>query len=86
VITQDTLDNVDKSDYSNVLDASLLDDVPAVQSDALIETVIPEMLDNALPLPVLNEEGEVEGHLCRSTLAEVLSDQPSVEDEKVTHA
>jgi glycine betaine/proline transport system ATP-binding protein len=82
VITQDTLDNVEKSDYSNVLDASLLEDVPAVQSDALIETVIPEMLDNILPLPVLNEDGEVEGNLCRSTLADVLSDQPSSEEDK----
>ncbi|PKH07092.1 glycine betaine/L-proline ABC transporter ATP-binding protein [Moritella sp. Urea-trap-13] len=82
VLTQDTLDGVDKNDYSNVLDASLLDDVPAVQSDALIETVIPEMLDNILPLPVLNIDGEVEGNLCRSTLADVLSDQPSVEEDK----
>ena len=86
VITQDTLDNIEKSDYSNTLDASLLDDVPAVQSDALLESVIPEMLDNVLPLPVLNEDGEVEGHLCRSTLVEVLSDQPSVEKDKLTHA
>ena len=85
VITQDTLDNIEKSDYNNTLDASLLDDVPAVQSDALLESVIPEMLDNQLPLPVLNEDGEVEGHLCRSTLVEVLSDQPSVEKDKVTH-
>ena len=84
VITQDTLDNIEKSDYNNTLDASLLDDVPAVQSDALLESVIPEMLDNQLPLPVLNEDGEVEGHLCRSTLVEVLSDQPSVEKDKVT--
>jgi len=82
VITQDTLDNVEKRDYSNVLDASLLDAVPGVQSDALLETVIPEMLDNQLPLPVLNVDGDVEGHLCRSTLAEVLSDQPSVEKDK----
>ena len=88
VITQDTLDNIEKSDYSNALDASLLDAVPAVQSDALLETVIPEMLDNQLPLPVLNVDGEVEGHLCRSTLVEVLSDQPSMEKDKnkVTHA
>ena len=86
VITQDTLDNIEKSDYNNTLDASLLDDVPAVQSDALLESVIPEMLDNQLPLPVLNEDGEVEGHLCRSTLVEVLSDQPSAEKDKVTHA
>jgi len=86
VITQDTLDNVEKRDYSNVLDASLLDAVPGVQSDALLETVIPEMLDNQLPLPVLNVDGDVEGHLCRSTLAEVLSDQPSVEKDKLADA
>ncbi|MDX2319539.1 MAG: glycine betaine/L-proline ABC transporter ATP-binding protein [Moritella sp.] len=85
VLTQETLDKVEKSDYSNAIDASLLDDVPAVQSDALIESVIPEMLDNDLPLPVLNENGEVEGHLCRSTLAEVLSDQPSAEEDKLAH-
>lgn len=86
VLTQNTLDGVDKNDYSNVLDASLLEDVPAVQSDALIESVIPEMLDNNLPLPVLNEEGEVEGHLCRTALAEVLSDQPHAEEKKAAHA
>jgi len=75
IITQDTLDNVEQSDYSNAIDSSLLEDVPGVQGDALLETVIPEMLDNVLPLPVLNEDGEVEGNLSRSTLAEILSDQ-----------
>ncbi|PKG38130.1 quaternary amine ABC transporter ATP-binding protein [Psychromonas sp. Urea-02u-13] len=80
VITQETLEGIEKNDYSKGINASLLEDVPAVQSDALIETVIPEMLDNTHPLPVLNAEGEVEGHLCRSTLAEVLSDQSSSEN------
>lgn len=83
LITQETLENVEKDDYSKVINSSLLEDVPAVQSDALLETVIPEMLDNSHPLPVLNAEGEVEGHLCRSTLAEVLSDQPSEEKEEL---
>ncbi len=82
VITQDTLENVEKSDYSNVIDLSLLKDVPSVQNVALLETVIPDMLDNDLPLPVLNEDGEVEGNLCRSTLVDVLSDQSNVEEEK----
>ncbi|NRA55373.1 MAG: glycine betaine/L-proline ABC transporter ATP-binding protein [Gammaproteobacteria bacterium] len=75
IITQDTLENVEQSDYSNAIDSSLLEDVPGVQADALLETVIPEMLDNVLPLPVLNEDGDVEGNLSRSTLAEILSDQ-----------
>ncbi|WP_028865602.1 quaternary amine ABC transporter ATP-binding protein [Psychromonas aquimarina] len=86
VITQDTLENVEKSDYSNVIDLSLLTDVPAVQNNALLETVIPDMLDNELPLPVLNEDGEVEGNLCRSTLVDVLSEQPNVEEKKQKHA
>ena len=81
VITQETLENVEKNDYTNVINADLLEDVPSVQSDALLETVIPEMLDNEHPLPVLNSEGEVEGHLCRTTLAEVLSDQSNVEEQ-----
>lgn len=77
LITQETLENVDTIEYSKGINAGLLEDVPSVQSDALLETVIPEMLDNTHPLPVLNAEGEVEGHLSRNTLAEVLSDQPN---------
>jgi glycine betaine/proline transport system ATP-binding protein len=84
VITQDTLENVEKSDYSNAIDDSLLENVPSVQSDALLETVIPDMLDNELPLPVLNQDGEVEGRLSRSTLIEILSDQSSVDESKTT--
>lgn len=81
VITQDTLENVDKNEYGNLIDASLLEDVPAVQSDALLETVIPDILDNQLPLPVLNEDGKVEGSLCRATLVEILSDQSNIEPD-----
>jgi glycine betaine/proline transport system ATP-binding protein len=85
VITQDTLESVEKSDYSNVIDPSLLEDVPSVQNDALLETVIPDMLDNQLPLPVLNEDGDVEGNLCRSTLVDVLSDKPSTDEKENKH-
>lgn len=80
VITQDTLESVEKGDYNNEINDSLLEDVPAVQSDALLEEVIPEMIENEHPLPVLNAEGEVEGHLCRSTLAEVLTDHSTVSE------
>lgn len=74
MITQETLENVEKSDYGNAITDELLEDVPSVQSDALLESVISDMLDNEHPLAVLNAEGEVEGHLSRTTLAEVLSD------------
>jgi glycine betaine/proline transport system ATP-binding protein len=82
VITQETLENVEKADYGNAIDESMLEDVPSVQTDALLEAVIPETLESDHPLPVLNAEGEVEGLLSRSTLAEVLSDQSSTSGEE----
>jgi glycine betaine/proline transport system ATP-binding protein len=80
VITQDTLEGVDKGDHNKEIGSSLIDDVPSVQNDALLETVIPDMLDNTVPLPVLNEEGDIEGNLCRTTLVDVLSDQSENEE------
>ena len=81
VITQETLEGVEKGDYDNEIDESLIEDVPSVQSDALLESVISEMLDNEHPLPVLNAEGEVEGHISRSALSDALSDTTEEETE-----
>ena len=77
VITQATLERVNKSDYSKAIDSSMLEIVPAITTDALLETVIPDTLDSDHPLPVINEDGDVTGRLSRSTLAEALSDQVS---------
>ncbi|EAS45669.1 glycine betaine/L-proline ABC transporter ATP-binding protein [Photobacterium profundum] len=82
VITQETLENVEKADYGNAIDESMLEDVPSIQTDALLEAVIPETLESDHPLPVLNAEGEVEGRLSRSTLADVLSEQSTASDEE----
>ncbi|WP_305830506.1 quaternary amine ABC transporter ATP-binding protein [Photobacterium leiognathi] len=79
VITQETLDGVKESEYDNAIDASMLEDVPAVSTDALLETVIPETLDSDHPLPVVDAEGQVTGRLSRSTLAEVLSEHSNNE-------
>ncbi|MEC6798761.1 glycine betaine/L-proline ABC transporter ATP-binding protein [Photobacterium sp. S4TG1] len=75
VITQQTLEDVNVSDYSKAIDLSMLEDVPAIATDALLETVIPETLDSEHPLPVINDVGDVTGRLSRATLAEALSDQ-----------
>lgn len=75
VITQETLELVKESDYSKAIDQSMLEAVPAITTDALLETVIPETLDSEHPLPVINEAGDVTGRLSRSTLAEALTDQ-----------
>ncbi|OBU17159.1 glycine betaine/L-proline ABC transporter ATP-binding protein [Photobacterium aquimaris] len=75
VITQQTLEDVNEADYSKAIDQSMLETVPAITTDALLETVIPETLDSDHPLPVINEAGDMTGRLSRSTLAEALSDQ-----------
>lgn len=74
VLTQATLDNIKEADYGTAIDASLLESVPAVSTDALLEAVIPETLDSDHPLPVVDADGQVTGRLSRSTLAEVLSE------------
>lgn len=74
VITQEALEQVERSDYHKEIPEEMLDDVPAVKSDALLEEVIPETLDSDHPLPVVDEKGDLQGHLSKSTLAEVLSD------------
>ena len=83
MITQETLENVEKSDYENAITEELFEDVPSVQSDALLESVISDMLDNEHPLAVLNTEGELEGHISRSTLSDILSDQPTERNVEV---
>lgn len=89
VITQEALEQVERSDYHKEIPEEMLDDVPAVKSDALLEQVIPETLDSDHPLPVVDEKGDLQGHLSKSTLADVLSDnsphvdsQSSAEDNR----
>ncbi|MCF4172766.1 MULTISPECIES: quaternary amine ABC transporter ATP-binding protein [Vibrio] len=77
VITQEALEQVERSDYHKEIPDEMLDDVPAVKSDALLEEVIPETLDNDHPLPVVDDNGDLQGHLSKSTLADVLSDNTS---------
>lgn len=43
-----------------------------VSPDSLLEEVIPDTLDTEHPLPVVGEEGELEGVLSRSRLAKIL--------------
>ncbi|MCW8348467.1 glycine betaine/L-proline ABC transporter ATP-binding protein [Vibrio sp. ZSDZ65] len=82
VITQETLDQVEQKDYHKEIPSQMLDDVPAVQSDALLEAVIPETLDSDHPLPVVDDNGDLQGHLSKSTLADVLSDTSQSGDEE----
>ena len=74
VVTQETLesavgdDAIDDS-WSN----EYFEDVPTVAPGDLIEEVIPETLDNSVPLPVVNQDGDLQGQLSRRQLAKVLT-------------
>ncbi|HIF9081496.1 TPA: quaternary amine ABC transporter ATP-binding protein [Photobacterium damselae] len=84
VITQESLDEISESQYHQAIPDSLVESVPAVTPDALLESVIPETLDSDHPLPVIDELGEVKGRLSRSTLAEILSEQTDSNKAEVT--
>ncbi len=84
VITQESLDEISESQYHQAIPDSLVESVPAVTTDALLESVIPETLDSDHPLPVIDKLGEVKGRLSRSTLAEILSDQTDSNKAEVT--
>ncbi|EOD77866.1 L-proline glycine betaine ABC transport system permease protein ProV [Grimontia indica] len=69
------LESVDSARHGDAIDDAVLEEVPGIQSDALIEAVIPDTLEHELPLPVLDQDGEIQGELSRASLVEVLSDQ-----------
>lgn len=58
-----------------------LTETTTITSDAVLETVIPETLESNHPIPVVNEEGQLQGELSRSSLAEVLVDSSEGESE-----
>lgn len=61
-------------DPSGHIEASLLEDVPAIDQDSLLESVIPDTLESKWPLPVFDDHGELIGHLSRQTVANILSE------------
>ncbi len=80
-LNRSTLEAVDISKHSKRIDESVLEQIPSIQPDALIETVIPDMLEHELPLPILNNEGDIQGELSRALIADILTAQLDTEDE-----
>lgn len=76
-LSMEKLESLDAARHGDAIDEKVLETVPGIQSDALIEHVIPDTLENELPLPVLGEDGELQGELSRQHLVDILSDQTS---------
>src|SRR6056300_377121 len=58
-----------------------LTETTTINSDAVLETVIPETLESDHPIPVVDEDGQLQGELSRSSLAEVLVDSSESESD-----
>ena len=72
ILLQETLEQAAVRHSDAEVDLKLIEEIPVVAPDALLETVIPETLDSDYDLPVVNEKGTLQGELSRTNLAEVL--------------
>ena len=81
-VTQEWLEEEAKGGNADTTweDADLTE-TTTITSDAVLETVIPETLESDHPIPVVDEEGQLQGELSRSSLAEVLVDSSETESE-----
>ncbi|MFQ3229746.1 quaternary amine ABC transporter ATP-binding protein [Reinekea sp.] len=76
-VVLEQLEEVDQSEYDKPLSTEYYDNEQSLAPGDQLEDVIPETLDNTYPLPVVDEEGEIQGELSRENLAEVLSPNKS---------
>ncbi|WP_417223910.1 quaternary amine ABC transporter ATP-binding protein [Amphritea sp.] len=82
VLTEETLQAAFEDDKKADLDSLQYEDLDAISQDAVLETVIPETLNAEYSLPVIDEEGQMTGQLSRQTLAEVLGNEDTSEEQK----
>lgn len=72
VILQGTLEDAPTADHDNVICKDVFEDVSSISPNSVLEEVIPETLDTDFPLPVVNDEGDLQGQLSRKSLVKVL--------------
>ncbi|MGI9280476.1 MAG: quaternary amine ABC transporter ATP-binding protein [Endozoicomonas sp.] len=77
VVLQDTLEEAAQTNAGDTLGEEMVEELEAVSPDAILESVIPDTLETEYPLPVVDEEGELQGELSRSSLIEVLGETSS---------
>nr|WP_222709944.1 glycine betaine/L-proline ABC transporter ATP-binding protein [Reinekea thalattae] len=83
-IVREQLEELDKSEYSNELCEDNYEPEVVVSPDDVLEAVISETLDSEYPVPVVDEEGQLQGELSRGNLAEALSAQSLQDPETET--
>lgn len=74
VVSEKSLAKAAEDDSKTLVSEIKLEEVPPISPDALLEEVLPETLDSKFPLPVVDEEGDIQGQLSRASLAKVLGE------------
>ena len=73
VILQQTLEDAVADNKSGAINDELMEDIETISPDDILEAVIPETLDADYPLPVVDENGDLQGQLSQASVSKVLS-------------
>ncbi|AXB33327.1 glycine betaine/L-proline ABC transporter ATP-binding protein [Vibrio campbellii] len=74
VVTKESLLDAAKTDAAQELAEEIYEEVPVVSPDSVIEQVLPDTMSCDYSLPVVDEEGNLQGELERSAVAEIFTD------------
>lgn len=79
VVTKESLLDAAKTDAAQELDDEIYEEVPVVSPDSVIEEVLPDTMSCDYSLPVVDDEGNLQGELERSAVAEIFTDNTEEE-------
>ncbi|CAH1570062.1 quaternary amine ABC transporter ATP-binding protein [Vibrio owensii] len=79
VVTKESLLDAAKTDAAQQLDEEIYEEVPVVSPDSVIEEVLPDTMSCDYSLPVVDDEGNLQGELERSAVAEIFTDNTEEE-------
>ncbi|MEG3619659.1 glycine betaine/L-proline ABC transporter ATP-binding protein [Magnetovibrio sp. PR-2] len=87
VVTQDTLEEVCETPEPNPPLHEVCEEGPTLQPDTALQDALPAALESDYPVPVLDEDGEYQGTICKQDMVEVLANSNEDDtDEKASSA
>jgi glycine betaine/proline transport system ATP-binding protein len=81
VVTRESLIDA-QNDEQKDLEQDIYEEVPTVSADSFIEEILPESLVSDYSLPVVDKEGNLQGELERSAVADIFTD--STDEQSAT--
>ncbi|MHA2760339.1 quaternary amine ABC transporter ATP-binding protein [Vibrio harveyi] len=79
VVTKESLLDAAKTNAAQELAEEIYEEVPVVSPDTVIEEVLPDTMSCDYSLPVVDDEGNLQGELERSAVAEIFTDNTEEE-------